>query len=96
MAGVLHNQVATATEKYTSKEVTIAGVSDDGSSDKLNIHDHIFKNEATAKHWRQIYENVKYEGRHRFDPDYTWTEEEEKKLVRRVRALAHVHFPSFT
>lgn len=27
----------------------------------------------------------KYEGRHRFDPKATWTEEEEAKLVRRVR-----------
>lgn len=27
----------------------------------------------------------KYEGRHRFDPKATWTEEEEANLVRRVR-----------
>jgi hypothetical protein len=27
----------------------------------------------------------KYEGRHRWDPDFQWTEEEERKIVRRVR-----------
>ena len=28
-----------------------------------------------------------YEGRHRFDPAFVWQEEEEKKLVRKVRIL---------
>jgi len=28
---------------------------------------------------------AKYEGAHRFDPNATWTQEEEKKLVRNVR-----------
>ena len=59
--------------------------SDDSSS--INSHDHIFKDEATTKYWRNIYESVKYEGRHRFDPNYTWTPEEEKKLVRKVRRI---------
>lgn len=29
----------------------------------------------------------RYEGYHRYDPDYTWSEEDEKKIVRKVRAL---------
>lgn len=33
----------------------------------------------------EFYEPIaKYEGRHRYDPKITWTEEEEKKLIRRV------------
>ena len=28
-----------------------------------------------------------YEGRHRFDPAFTWQEEEEKKLVRKVSMI---------
>lgn len=28
-----------------------------------------------------------YEGRHRFDPNFQWTEQEEKKLVRKVRCF---------
>lgn len=56
--------------------------SDDAAS--TNSNDHIFKDVATAKYWRNVYEEVKYEGRHRFDPNYTWTPEEEKRLVRKV------------
>ena len=29
-----------------------------------------------------------YEGFHRWDPDFEWTEEEEKKIVRKVREIA--------
>ena len=31
---------------------------------------------------------AKYEGRHRYDPSFRWTEDEEKKLVRKVRIKA--------
>ena len=50
-----------------------------GSSD-----DHIFKDPAVANHWRGVFERAGYENRHRFDPDFTWTAEEEKKLVRKL------------
>lgn len=33
----------------------------------------------------KLYEPIpEYEGRHRYDPKATWTQEEEKKLVRKV------------
>lgn len=33
----------------------------------------------------EFYEPIaKYEGRHRYDPKITWTDEEEKRLIRRV------------
>jgi hypothetical protein len=36
---------------------------------------------------QQYYEPIEeYEGRHRYDPAAQWTEAEEKKLIRRVRA----------
>jgi hypothetical protein len=47
--------------------------------------DHPFRDPVTAQYWRGVYEDAKYEGRHRFDPTYTWTAQEEKKLVRKVR-----------
>ncbi|KAK0638485.1 major facilitator superfamily domain-containing protein [Cercophora newfieldiana] len=50
-----------------------------GSSDE-----HIFKDPTVANHWRGVYEKANYENRHRFDPDFTWTAEEEKKLVRKI------------
>lgn len=38
----------------------------------------------------ELYEPIeKYEGRHRFDPRATWSEEEERKLVRRVAIFIH-------
>jgi hypothetical protein len=50
-----------------------------GSSDE-----HIFKDPTVANHWRGIYEKANYENRHRFDPEFIWTAEEEKKLVRKI------------
>nr|UWK20152.1 major facilitator superfamily transporter (MSF) [Trichoderma cf. fertile] len=46
--------------------------------------DHIFSDPAMATHWRQIYEKARYENRHRFDPEFTWMAEEEKRLVRKI------------
>ncbi len=43
-----------------------------------------FADPATAEHWRQVYEKSKYECRHVFDPSLTWSEEEEKKIVRKL------------
>lgn len=59
-------------------------VSDDESSDTSSINEHQFKNENIANFWRGVYEKSGYEGRHRFDPNYTWTPQEESKLVRKV------------
>jgi hypothetical protein len=46
--------------------------------------EHTFSDPATADRWRKVYEEANYENRHRFDPDYSWTAAEEKKLVRKV------------
>ncbi|KAM3419504.1 hypothetical protein BST61_g2847 [Cercospora zeina] len=45
---------------------------------------HVFSDPQVADYWRGVYENAKYEGRHRFDPTLTWSAAEEKKLKRRV------------
>lgn len=58
--------------------------SDSQSDNGFSINDHIFKDEALATYWRGVYEKSQYENRHRFDPNYTWTPAEEKKLVRKV------------
>ncbi|KAL9612353.1 MAG: hypothetical protein Q9167_003040 [Letrouitia subvulpina] len=40
---------------------------------------------------RDIYKPIdKYEGRHRFDVNATWTDDEEKKLVQRTICLVYV------
>ena len=81
-----------ATPKPVEKQAPITDASDTGSSHTSRSapphhgshDDHAFSDPATAQHWRQIYENAQYEGRHRFDPKYTWEAEEEKRLVKRV------------
>lgn len=69
-----------------SKETGASPVDSDSQSEHgSSVHEHIFKDEALARYWRAVYDSSEYENRHRFDPNYTWTEAEEKKLVRKVR-----------
>jgi hypothetical protein len=43
-----------------------------------------FLDPDVAAHWSTVYEKSRYECRHVFDPDFTWTDDEERKLVRRL------------
>ncbi|KAK4143916.1 major facilitator superfamily domain-containing protein [Dichotomopilus funicola] len=43
-----------------------------------------FLDPDVAAHWRGVYESAEYECRHAFDPTVTWSEEEERKLVRKL------------
>ncbi|PNP42606.1 hypothetical protein TGAMA5MH_05347 [Trichoderma gamsii] len=43
-----------------------------------------FRDPAVAQHWRDVYEKSQYECRHVFDPSLTWSEEEERRLVRKL------------
>jgi len=52
------------------------------TSGEQNIHGSVFDDSKAAELYKPV---AKYEGRHRFDPSATWTEEEERKLVRTVR-----------
>lgn len=57
---------------------------DSGDETASSTIEHVFSDPQVADRWRKVYENAKYENRHRFDPNYTWTAEEEKRLVRKV------------
>lgn len=48
------------------------------------IDENQFLDPKVAQHWANVYEKSKYEGRHVFDPAFTWSKDEEKKLVRRL------------
>lgn len=80
--------VATSTEKQQHEvgtDSTSSAPSVTANDAQLgSTDDHVFTNPATAAHWQQLYEDAKYESRHRFDPNYKWTAEEERKLVRKV------------
>lgn len=67
--------------EYSSPETRSIEVDKDGYGSNEN---HVFAEERTAIHWRSIYEKASYEGAHRFDPSYTWTAQEERKLLRKV------------
>lgn len=79
-----------------TKQVPVTQSSDSGSSQISqtprpahgSYEDHPFKDAANAQYWRDVYENAKYEGRHQFDPTYTWTAAEEKRLVRKVSSAS--------
>ncbi|KAI5956682.1 hypothetical protein KGF57_003402 [Candida theae] len=43
-----------------------------------------FVDPATAQYYRELYEKTNYECRSAFDPDFEWTETEEKKVVRKL------------
>lgn len=43
-----------------------------------------FLDPDVSEYWRQAYEKSQYECRHVFDPTLTWSEEEEKRLIRRL------------
>ncbi|KAL1861339.1 hypothetical protein VTK73DRAFT_7140 [Phialemonium thermophilum] len=43
-----------------------------------------FADPSAAEYWRDLYEKSQYECRHVFDPEFTWTKEEERQLVRKL------------
>lgn len=58
---------------------------DSGSEEEFNEHSkNPFLDPDVAAHWRQVYEDAQYECRHVFDPTLTWTEEEEKRVIRKL------------
>ena len=52
---------------------------------------HVFSDPSALAYWTDIYERVKYEGRHRFDPDLQWTPSEERRLLRKVLPAFSCH-----
>lgn len=57
---------------------------EDIDGDYGSYGDHVFADPKVAAYWADIYDKAKYEGRHRFDPEFTWSATEEKRLKRKV------------
>jgi hypothetical protein len=49
-----------------------------------SLSGNIFADPEVAAYYKELYEKSKYECRHVFDPKATWTEEEEKKVIRKL------------
>lgn len=52
--------------------------------DDPNVDKNPFEDPDVAERWIATYEESKYECRHVFDPTITWSEEEEKKVIRKL------------
>ena len=75
---------------FSNKKSLYQGKS--GSNASVEVHDlessnssleldHIFRDPVLAKKYSEIYESCKYECRFHVDPNFTWTKQEEKKVV---------------
>lgn len=69
-----------SSQKETSKTSLTSSQEDEIDNDNT-IHGSVFSDSRAVEFYKPI---EKYEGRHRFDMHATWSDEEEKKLVRRV------------
>jgi hypothetical protein len=58
----------------------LAAFEEGGYDDEKNP----FRDPAVARHWREVYEKSQYECRHVFDPSLSWSDEEERRLVRKL------------
>jgi hypothetical protein len=75
------SSVATAPkETGTGFAASISESDEEGEVFKKNP----FLDPDVAAHWIAVYEKSQYECRSQFDPLFTWSEEEEKKIVRRL------------
>lgn len=66
-----------------SKTDALETVRSYSSSSSLE-NDNPFLNPEVAKYYEDLYEKAQYECRGAFDPNFEWTEEEEKKLIRKL------------
>jgi hypothetical protein len=48
------------------------------------IKDNPFLDPDVEQYWKNVYEQSQYECRHVFDANATWTEEEEKAIIRKL------------
>ncbi|KAK4034402.1 major facilitator superfamily domain-containing protein [Parachaetomium inaequale] len=67
--------------------LTSPSASEDSGSDEA-FEDDLAKNPFldpnVAAHWQQVYDEAQYECRHAFDATLVWTEEEEKRVIRKL------------
>ncbi|GAV46428.1 hypothetical protein ZYGR_0A00190 [Zygosaccharomyces rouxii] len=49
----------------------------------IDASSNVFADPEIANYYSSIYENSQYECRHLFDPDFTWTRKEEKRVIKK-------------
>jgi len=73
-------ELVTAQGNIITKEGVVISTQDSDSNFSTNV----FQDPEVKSYYIDLYEKSKYECRHVFDADLTWTLEEEKKLVRKL------------
>ncbi|KAF7867374.1 hypothetical protein EAF04_005457 [Stromatinia cepivora] len=79
-----YEEVTTFGDPLPAKNATFASTISDSDEDGLAFAKNPFLDPDVAEQWTRIYEKSQYECRHVFDPSFSWTEEEERRLVRRL------------
>lgn len=90
-AGLDGKDLGTTTLNQDTTSTGSSGDEEVAANDLGSNCEHVFSDPKVAEYWRGVYENARYECRHRFDPSATWTPEEEKKLRRRVSVTVTQH-----
>ena len=88
-----HDRIFVPSRLGTS-DLTLSSLGKDADSESENNNDGtVFSDSRVAEFYEPI---EKYEGKHRFDPQATWSDEEERKLVRRVpKSRYYTRMPGF-
>ncbi|KAJ8070400.1 hypothetical protein OCU04_000775 [Sclerotinia nivalis] len=79
-----YEEVTTFGDPLPAKNATFVSTTSDLDEDGSAFAKNPFLDPDVAEHWTRIYEKSQYECRHVFDPNFSWTEEEERQLVRRL------------
>ncbi|KAG4031430.1 hypothetical protein MFRU_009g02030 [Monilinia fructicola] len=79
-----YEEVTTFGDPVPAKNTTFVADTSDSDEDGSAIVKNPFLDPDVREHWTEVYEKSQYECRHFFDPDFTWNEEEERRLVRRL------------
>ncbi|EGW31268.1 uncharacterized protein SPAPADRAFT_154163 [Spathaspora passalidarum NRRL Y-27907] len=71
-------------KQYDSVNITSVDSNSSDDSEKNQLVKNPFLDPKVEEYYRQVYSESNYESYSAFDPHFTWEEEEEKKLVRKL------------
>lgn len=79
-----YEELTTFADPLPVKTSTFVSKTSDSDEDGSAFAKNPFLDPDMKEHWAAVYEKSQYECRHVFDPEFAWTEEEERRLVRRL------------
>ncbi|ESZ89565.1 allantoate permease [Sclerotinia borealis F-4128] len=79
-----YEEVTTFGDPVPANKATFVSNTSDSDEDGSAFVKNPFLDPDVTEYWTTVYEKSQYECRHVFEPTLTWTEEEERRLVRRL------------